>query len=276
MSAAPYKPSRWEFQGVRLWHAALLGGFVIAWVTGDEDTYAMHLFAGWWVAAVVTLRLVAALLAPAGSPLALKRPNRNQMLTVSILSTLALTVLAAFSGIAADVAPFLEDPHEALAVMSLWAIGLHVLVAVIVFKGRQWLRRMSAALVVVALGAVPALAADPARDAIVAAYAAQAKQQDAGFAGFSAARGEALYRSRHTVNPEIASCSTCHTDDPTKPGRHAKTGRVIEPVAVSANPKRFIEADKVEERFMRDCKSIFGRVCTATEKGDYLTFLINR
>lgn len=276
MSAAPYKPSRWEFQGVRLWHAALLGGFVIAWVTGDEDTYAMHLFAGWWVVAVVALRLLAAVLAPAGSPLALKRPNRNQVLTVSILSTLALTALAAISGVIADLAPFFEDPHEALAVVSLWAIGLHVLVAVVLFKGRQWLRRVSAALAVIALGAVPALAAEPARDAIVAAYAAQAKQQDPGFAGFSAARGEALYRSRHTANPEIASCSTCHTDDPAKPGRHAKTGRAIEPVALSANPKRFLEADKVEERFLRDCKSILGRVCTATEKGDYLTFLINR
>ena len=122
------------------------------------------------------------------------------------------------------------------------------------------------------------------RDGVVKAWVhldpdqaiAQAKAADSAFAGFSPARGEALYRSRHTANPDAASCAACHTDDPTRPGRHVKTGRAIEPVAVSTNPKRFTDAEKVEERFARDCKSVLGRTCTALEKGDYIAFLASR
>jgi hypothetical protein len=260
---------------IRLWHAAILGGFAVAWATGDEDTYAMHFFAGWLVVAVVALRLAAALLARPGSLLSLNRPNRGKAMALGIVVTLALTGLAGVSGAIADVLPFFEDPHEGLAVMALWAVGAHVAVVLFVYKGRQWLRRLSTAALALAVVS-PALAGEPARDAIMAAYEKQARAADPAFAGFSAQRGEALYKARYTANPNIASCSTCHTDDPRGMGRHAKTGRAIEPVAVSANPKRFLDAEKVDERFTRDCKSIMGRVCTPTEKGDYLTFLISR
>ena len=60
---------------------------------------------------------------------------------------------------------------------------------------------------------------------------------------------------------------------PRQPGRNAKTGRPIDPVAVSANPKRFIDAAEVEKQFGRDCKNVLGRACTAREKGDYITFM---
>ena len=125
-------------------------------------------------------------------------------------------------------------------------------------------------------GLAPVLAAagDPRRDALLAEYAGQAKAQDAAFAAFSAARGEALYRATSSGgDARTPSCSACHGSDPRQPGRNAKTGRPIDPVAVSANPLRFTDRATVEKHFARDCRSVLGRECTALEKGDYIAFL---
>ncbi len=121
-----------------------------------------------------------------------------------------------------------------------------------------------------------AAAQDPRRDGILADYAAAARADDPAFAGFSAERGRAIYLGPHQANADFPACATCHTDDPRRTGQHAKTGRPIEPMAVSANPARFTDAAAVEKRFGRDCRSILGRVCTARDKGDVLTFLISQ
>jgi len=114
-----------------------------------------------------------------------------------------------------------------------------------------------------------AIAGDARRDAILADYAAKA-----GAATFSAQRGETLFRTKWTGgDPRTSSCTACHTADPRQPGQNAKTGRPIEPVAVSANPRRFTDPAKVEKQFTRDCRSVLGRDCTPLEKGDYITFL---
>ncbi|OIQ87209.1 cytochrome c'' precursor [mine drainage metagenome] len=116
------------------------------------------------------------------------------------------------------------------------------------------------------------------RAAVLAAYAAQARKADPNFTGFSAARGELLYSSRHPQarRADIQACAACHGADPTKPGQNARTGRPIDPVAVSANPKRFTALDTTEKWFGRNCKEIIGRDCTALEKGDYITYLQSR
>ena len=77
-----------------------------------------------------------------------------------------------------------------------------------------------------ACAAPPALAADPVLDPYIAA----AKQENPAFAGFSAQRGEHLFRSKHAGSQE-ESCTSCHTADPRKAGQHAKTGKSIEPLA---------------------------------------------
>jgi mono/diheme cytochrome c family protein len=122
-----------------------------------------------------------------------------------------------------------------------------------------------------------ALAAEPARDAILAAYARQARIETPTFDGFSVARGERLYLGPHTGGSiETPACAACHTADPRAPGRHVRTGRAIEPMAVSVNPGRFTGAADVEKRFARDCPNVLGRPCTAQEKGDFITFLSGR
>lgn len=121
------------------------------------------------------------------------------------------------------------------------------------------------------------LAADPARDAILSDYAAQARKADPGFAGFSAARGETLFRGSWTGgDARTPSCMSCHTADPRQPGRNAKTGRPIAPAAVSVEPKRYTDPAQVAKHFERDCKSVMGRACTPLESGDFITFMMGQ
>lgn len=130
------------------------------------------------------------------------------------------------------------------------------------------IRRLTLVVAAAALPAI-ALAGDGRREAILAGYAAQA-----GVTAFSAQRGEALFRTSWAGgDARTASCTACHGADPRQPGRNAKTGRPIEPVAVSASPGRFTDAATVEKHFARDCRSVLGRACTPLEKGDYITFM---
>jgi hypothetical protein len=120
-------------------------------------------------------------------------------------------------------------------------------------------------------------AADPARDAILAALAAEAKQADAAFTGFSPDRGSAFFRATQTGgDPQTPACTACHTDNPQAAGRNAKTGKPIDPMAVSANPARFTNPDDVEKWFRRNCKEVLGRECTPREKGDFITFMASQ
>ncbi|MCW0235367.1 MAG: DUF1924 domain-containing protein [Ferrovibrio sp.] len=122
------------------------------------------------------------------------------------------------------------------------------------------------------LTALAAGAAD--RDAILVGYARQAKAADSGFTTFSAQRGEALYRNQWgSGDVRTPSCVSCHTADPRQIGRNAKTGRLIEPAAVSSNPQRYTDTATVDKHFARDCKSVIGRDCTPLERGDYITFM---
>ena len=92
-----------------------------------------------------------------------------------------------------------------------------------------------------------------------------------GFQGFSAERGERFFKAKHGGE---WSCSSCHTDNPAASGKHAKTGKLIEPLAPSANAARFTNPKKVEKWFKRNCNDVLDRVCTAQEKGDVLAYLL--
>lgn len=130
----------------------------------------------------------------------------------------------------------------------------------------------------IAAGTAVAASADPNRTKILDGYAADARNADAGFTGFSAGRGRALYLGPHSGGKvaETPACASCHTQNPAVTGRHHKTGRDIPPMAVSANPKRFTDLAEVEKRFERDCSNVLGRACTAREKGDFITFLTSQ
>lgn len=105
--------------------------------------------------------------------------------------------------------------------------------------------------------------------AMLDGYRVTAKQEEAGFAGFSAQRGEQLFRSKHGE----MSCASCHTDNPKNAGSHVKTGKAIEPLAPVVNPQRLSDPAKVEKWFKRNCNEVLQRACTAREKGDFMTWL---
>lgn len=102
------------------------------------------------------------------------------------------------------------------------------------------------------------------------AFQAEARQTDTGFSP-SAQRGAQFFRQ---VGGKDWSCATCHTDNPAAPGKHATTGKTIEPLAPAANGQRFSRADKVAKWFKRNCNDVVGRECTAAEKSDLLAYLL--
>jgi hypothetical protein len=122
------------------------------------------------------------------------------------------------------------------------------------------------------LATAAALPLSAVANPILDGYRATAKQDDAAFKDFSAAAGQKLYT---TAGPNQLSCSSCHTDSPKNPGKHAKTNKVIEPLAPSANPKRFTDAAQVEKWFKRNCNDALARACTTQEKGDFMTYVLS-
>jgi mono/diheme cytochrome c family protein len=113
---------------------------------------------------------------------------------------------------------------------------------------------------------------------LLAATAAQATtpaelltgyQRQAGVAA-SAARGQAFFTSRHGGD---WACASCHGERPVGAGRHANTGKPIEPLAPAANGERFTDAAKVEKWFRRNCRDVLQRECSAGEKADVLAYL---
>lgn len=107
-------------------------------------------------------------------------------------------------------------------------------------------------------------------------YASAVKTSNPGFAGFSAARGEALHtRAFASGKPDTPACTSCHGKDPRGAGQ-TLTGKRIEPVALSVSPGRYADPAKVEKWFKRNCTEVIGRECTAQEKGDWLTFVGSR
>lgn len=134
--------------------------------------------------------------------------------------------------------------------------------------------KFRATLLATAFVSIAAMAfANPGRDGILAALAAQAKQADPNFAGFSAERGDAFWHATHVGGKiETPSCTTCHTKDPTAAGQ-TRAGKAIAPMAVSMTPDRFTDPEKVDKWFTRNCNSVLGRPCSAVEKGDIITYL---
>lgn len=102
-----------------------------------------------------------------------------------------------------------------------------------------------------------------------------AAYQAAGAGPFDAARGEAMWTQpfTHAKSERPNSCSTCHTDNVRATGKHARTGKPIEPLAPSVNTKRLTDAKEIEKWFTRNCKWTVGRECTPQEKGDFLSYL---
>lgn len=81
--------------------------------------------------------------------------------------------------------------------------------------------------------------------------------------------GQQLWYAQHGDR----SCTSCHGDDPAQAGQHVKTGKTIEPMALSVNPQRYRKDRKINKWFLRNCKWTLGRTCTDQEKAHILSWL---
>lgn len=109
-----------------------------------------------------------------------------------------------------------------------------------------------------------------AGDTTPAAQLAHWQAQAGGTA--SAARGQTFFTSKHGGE---WSCASCHNTPPTSTGKHASTGKAIEPLAPAFNAARLTEVAKVDKWFRRNCKDVLARECTAAEKADVLAYLVS-
>ena len=124
---------------------------------------------------------------------------------------------------------------------------------------------------ILSLAAALTLSVGAHANTIQDSYRAAAKQENPAFKDFSAVAGQKIYS---TKTGEL-SCSSCHTDSPKSVGKHAKTGKEIQPLAPVANAKRFTDAANVEKWFKRNCHDVLGRACSAQEKGDFMAYVLS-
>jgi len=87
-----------------------------------------------------------------------------------------------------------------------------------------------------------------------------------------AERGRAFFTSRHGGE---WSCASCHGNPPVKEGKHASTGKAIDPMAPAFNPRAFTDTAKVDKWFRRNCKDVLRRECSASEKAGVLAWLLS-
>ncbi len=113
---------------------------------------------------------------------------------------------------------------------------------------------------------VTAIAADTTPQAQLSQWS-----KEAGKPG-DAERGKAFFNAKHGKD---LSCASCHNSNPVTQGKHSSTGKVIEPLAPSANPKAFTDSAKTNKWFRRNCNDVVGRECSAQEKADFLAYLIS-
>nr|WP_247878124.1 cytochrome b/b6 domain-containing protein [Azospirillum sp. TSO22-1] len=123
------------------------GAFLVAYLTGDEDTYRMHVFSGYAALAALVARVIAGLTAADGSPLRFPRPSiedlrhwvarlaagdpqaragRSPLLPWMAAALLIGAGATALSGAVADFVTLVEDLHEALGEVALWIVLGHI------------------------------------------------------------------------------------------------------------------------------------------------------
>ena len=95
--------------------------------------------------------------------------------------------------------------------------------------------------------------------------------QQAGAAG-DAERGRVFFTTRQGGE---WSCSSCHGNPPLAAGKHAGTGKRIDPLAPAANARAFTDTARVDKWLRRNCNDVLKRECTAAEKADVLAWLLS-
>ncbi len=119
---------------------------------------------------------------------------------------------------------------------------------------------------------------------LIANYADKAKAEAAAKANgkpfavvpFSVESGRQIFLMTRTWEGDSQpACAACHTEDPKNAGKHIESKKPIKPLAPTANPERFTDVNKIEANFSKHCREVYSRDCTASEKGNFLTYLLS-
>lgn len=91
----------------------------------------------------------------------------------------------------------------------------------------------------------------------------------------SAQRGRDMWQQAFAGSGEFSerSCASCHSGDLTRPGKHVKTGKAIQPMSPLVNAERLSDERKVEKWFLRNCKWTLGHECSPQEKADFIAYI---
>jgi hypothetical protein len=132
-------------------------------------------------------------------------------------------------------------------------------------RHRAGARRTALLAAASALAGGVALAADTSAAQQLERFAAP------GAAAPQAERGRSFFTATHGGD---WSCASCHGTLPVAAGKHASTGKAIDPLAPAANPRAFTDSARVDKWFRRNCKDVLQRECTAAEKADVIAWLL--
>jgi hypothetical protein len=132
-------------------------------------------------------------------------------------------------------------------------------------------RRPAGAVRTTLLAAALALAAAPGRAADTSAAQQLERFAASAAAAPQAERGRSFFTTTHGGE---WSCASCHGTAPVSAGKHASTGKAIDPLAPAANPRAFTDSARVDKWFRRNCKDVLQRECTAAEKADVIAWLL--
>ncbi len=103
------------------------------------------------------------------------------------------------------------------------------------------------------------------------------RKSESSFKGFDYKRGEEIFTSKHIGKKgKKISCTSCHGINLQKEHKNFFTGKVIKPLSPKANPKRLTNIKDVRKWLRRNFKDVYKRVGTPKEKGDVLTYIMNK
>lgn len=102
-------------------------------------------------------------------------------------------------------------------------------------------------------------------------------KKEPNFKGFDYKRGEKIFTSKHIgKRGKEISCASCHTNNLNNSGENFFTGKEIEPLSPKANPERFTKLKNIKKWLRRNFNDVYNRKGTAKEKGDVVTYIINK
>ncbi len=105
----------------------------------------------------------------------------------------------------------------------------------------------------------------------------EAKKENPAFSEFDYTSGKKIFTTEHIgKRGKLISCVTCHSNNLSNNGININTNKTIEPLSPYTSALRFTSVKEVKKWLKRNFGDVYNRVGTAQEKGDVITYIINK